>query len=65
MENAEESAEELKVLTSNVSKSSSSEPEELTDQEVFNSCIPYIIESCQKCPECLKEMAMEFPPLFD
>eukprot|EP00973_Karenia_brevis_P054134 7520205-Karenia_brevis.AAC.1 len=62
MESAEQSAEELKVLTSNVSKSSSSEQEEFIEQEVFNSFIPYIIESCQKCPECQKEMDMELPP---
>eukprot|EP00973_Karenia_brevis_P030030 4139937-Karenia_brevis.AAC.1 len=55
----------LKVLTSNKTASSGQAREEIIDPAVFNSFIPHILESCEKCPECNKEMRMELPPLID
>eukprot|EP00973_Karenia_brevis_P022179 3051881-Karenia_brevis.AAC.1 len=65
MEIAKDRAEDFKILTSNNSKSSGQAQEEIIDQAVFNSFIPHIIESCEKCPERQKKMAMELPSLLD
>eukprot|EP00973_Karenia_brevis_P049203 6825043-Karenia_brevis.AAC.1 len=65
MENPEDRAKDPKALTASNPKSSGSAQEEIIDQAVFNSFIPRIFESCEKCPECQKELAMELPPLLD
>eukprot|EP00973_Karenia_brevis_P033553 4625559-Karenia_brevis.AAC.1 len=64
MEDAHSRAEAFKVLTANEATSSGQAREEIIDQAVFNSFIPHIIDSCEKCPECNKEMCMELPPLI-
>eukprot|EP00973_Karenia_brevis_P081697 11325693-Karenia_brevis.AAC.1 len=61
-EDASKSKDLLDVLTANTS--SSSEEETLYEQEVFNSFVPHIIDSCQRCPECQEEVHMELHPLF-